>query len=378
MSTKTHAPTQNKARTTDRDLIENLRQRVSARNANQPPKPSVEQVKQIVDDLVARIDLSGTGAKMGLASQEAGEKLVLDVVATFGTWLAHSVGRAEVGHVYAVADPQPTLFPVETAENSDGKIVIPYGYEPTGPHRRDVDKALCTIVHYKPDVTVVSRFVARTYATRQDRLGYPIIAGVWKFAVCGRLASIDRVSDDLGFQEHVIEAFDLLDVAREDAVRAASALIGAESWTPEEIILACDKAYWLDEPGFLSLRRNAEIAQRNPSALDRCQREAASLGRRIALHPNRYFPEEVSSLALGQIRRICSNAGIRVEPENRAEEAEIRSTLKTMGFSGDADRLVPEALRCADKGTLDSFWAVMQARAEGDQSWSEQLADLAR
>lgn len=378
MSTKTHAPLQTKARPSDRDLVEDLRQRVSARKAKQPPKPTVEQVKQIVDDLVARIDLQDTGAKMGLLSQDAGEKLVLDVIATFGTWLAHSAGRAEVEYCYAAADPQPTLFPIGPAEDTEGKVTIPYGYEPTGRHRRDVDKALCTIVHYKPDAAVVSRFVARTYTARQDRLGYPIIAGVWKFAMCGRLATVDRVSDDIGFQEHVLEAFDLLDVAREDAVRAALSLTGGLTPTPEELLLVCDKAYWLDEQGFAALRRSAEIAMRNPTAVERCQREATSLGRRITLHQSRYLPEEVSNLTLGQVRRICTNAGIRVDPENRAEEAEIRSTLKAMGFSGDADRLVPEALRCAEKGTLDSFWAVMQSRAEGDQSWSAQLADLAR
>lgn len=373
LSTKTH--TRTPVKPSDRSLIEELRTRVTTKKANQPSKPTVDQVAQVVDDLSKEIDLAVTAAKMGAASQEIGEKLVLDIVATFGTWLAHSAGRAEVEYVYASNDPQPTLFPIEGIRE-EGKVVVPYGYEPTGKHRRDVDKALCTIVHYQPDMTVISRFVARTYATRQDRFGYPIVAGVWKFAACGRLGSVDKVSDDLGFQEHVLEAFDLLDVAREDAIAAVRKVLGPESLTPEETLVICDKAYWLDEQGFASLRRSAEAAKASTLAKDRMLRDAATLARKVTMHPGRYLPGQVSDLTLGQVRRICTNAGIRVEPEGRAEEAEIRATLKNMGFAVDADRLVPEALRCADKGTLDSFWAVLQARADGDPTWSEQLEEL--
>jgi hypothetical protein len=90
------------------------------------------------------------------------------------------------------------------------------------------------------------------------------------------------------------------------------------------------------------------------------------------------MPERVGDLTLGQVRRICAISGIKVDPENRSEETAIRATLKSMGFAGDADRLIPEALRCAENGLLDNFWAIMQARLEGDASWSSQLRELAR
>jgi hypothetical protein len=48
-----------------------------------------------------------------------------------------------------------------------------------------------------------------------------------------------------------------------------------------------------------------------------------------------------------------------------------------MGFAVDADRLVPEALRCAEQGMLDEFWEIMNARKGGDPSWSTQLQELA-
>jgi len=369
-------------RPVDRIAIDELRTRVKKRTKNQPVRPTAEQVGVIVEDLVNTVDLATTGAKMGQPSAKAGERLVLDVVATFGTWLSHSVGRADVTVSYASLEEkpvQPELFPAATPtpRRDANHVVVPEGYEPSGPHRRDVDKALVTIVHHRPGAEVIARFVARTYTTRQSHLGYPVVAGVWGFAQRGRLDSIDLVSDDLVFQAQVIEAFDILDVGREDAVKALQKLLGAERPSPAVVLKACDRMFWLDEPTFSTLRRVAEFAKNDEGNLGRLDREVSLLRRRVQLHPERYFLQQVSDLTLGQVRRICESNGIRVEPENRAEETEIRGTLKSMGFSVDADRLVPEALRCAEQGTLDDFWEIMRARSDGDPDWSRQLQELA-
>lgn len=367
--------------TSDRDLIEELRARVKRRKANQPVRPTVEQVATIVSDLADTVALSDTAARMRQGSTKAGERLVLDVVATFGTWLAHSVGRADVTSSYASEEAKPAqteLFPVPAKAKKRRKnhVVIPDGYEPSGPHKRDVDKALCTIVAHRPDAEVIARFVARTYTTRQSHLGYPVVAGVWGFARHGRLASIDLVSDDIVFQTQVLEGFDVLDVGREDAGKAVEKIVADENVSPKDVLKACDRAFWLDEQTFSTLRKVAERAKKDPAENPRLRREIGLLRRKVAAHPGRYHPSQVSDLTLGQVRRICEINGIRVEPENRAEETEIRNTLKSMGFSVDADRLVPEALRCADSGTLDAFWEIMHARAEGDPDWSRQLQEL--
>jgi hypothetical protein len=377
VNTTTQTPHQS-----DRDLVEALRSRVKRRKANQPARPSVEQVGAIVADLANGESLAVTGAKMKQGSVKAGQRLVLDVVATFGTWLAHSVGRADVTSSYAASEEQQVqteLFPVKPkpARKRKNHVVIPEGYEPSGPHKRDVDKALCTIVAHRPNQEVISRFVARTYTVRQSHLGYPVVAGVWGFARHGRLASIDLVSEDLVFQAQVVEAFDILDVGREDAIKAVEKLLTAENVTHKDALKACDRAFWLDEQSFGMLRKVAELAKKDASETSRLQREIGLLRRKVELHAGRYRPAQVSDLTLGQVRRICESNGIRVEPESRAEETEIRNTLKTMGFAVDADRLVPEALRCADSGTLDTFWEIMNARAEGDPDWSRQLQELA-
>lgn len=378
MNTTKQTPQQNGS---DRDIVEALRTRIKRRKADQPVRPTVEQVGTIADDLRNGESLAVTGTKMKQGSVKAGQRLVLDVVATFGTWLAHSVGRAKVTSSYAVSEEQSVhaeLFPVnKPAKLRKNHVIIPVGYEPSGPHKRDVDKALSTIVAHAPDHEVIARFVARTYTTRQSHLGYPVVAGVWGFARHGRLVSVDLVSDDLVFQAQVIEAFDILDVGREDAIKAVAKLLKNENVTPKEALKAYDRAFWLDEQSFGQLRKVAELAKKNPAETSRLSREIGLLRRKVALHRGRYRPSQVSDLTLGQVRRICEINGIRVEPESRAEETEIRNTLKTLGFSVDADRLVPEALRCADSGTLDTFWEIMHARAEGDPDWSRQLQELA-
>lgn len=360
-----------KVRKSDRAIIDDLAARIETAKMQQPTRPTVKQIETIVNDLQAGKSLADTGSKMQQPTMDGGEQFVLDIVATFGTWLAHSVGRADVDYIYATS--QQELF--EPALNG---VIIPEGYEPTGRYRRDLDKAITTIVHHSPDIDVITRYAARTYTTRQSQLGYPVIAGVWGFATRGRLEGIDLVSEDLVFQAQVIASFELLDVSRENAIKALTDILGQQTPSPEEVLACCDRAFWLDEAGFAPLRRAAEAAKTTVIAGDMLTRELATLQRKVQMHAKKYFPEQISNLTLGQVRRICTNAGIAVDPENRTEEYEIRATLKAMGFGGDADRLVSEALRCANSGRLDGFWAIMQAREEGDTSWAEQLNDLSR
>lgn len=357
----------------ERATIEALRGRIEERKAHEPARPTLEQVQMLVSDIRQGISLTDTGAAINPAQPVQGERLVLDVLAKLGPWLAHSIGRAEATWRYAADVEQPTLF---TATPADGAVIIPDGYEPTGPHRRDLDKAIAAVVIHKPSEDILERFVDRTYATRQSIMNYPLVAGVWGFAQQGRLGTLDAVSDDLLFQTQAVDAYDLLDVGREDAIKAITRLLTAENLTAKKLLGLCDRAYWLDEAGFQSLRRAASAALGDKSRSDFMLRELATMRRRIESQHARYFPENVADLTLGQVRRISENAGIRVEPENRVEETAIRRTLKSMGFSTDLDRLLPEALRCAETGTLEEFWDIMQSRKDGSRDWSARLEQL--
>jgi hypothetical protein len=357
----------------DRAAVEKLRAAVATRQAAQSQKPTVEQVKYIVEELRLCRPLALTASRLGLATAAESEKFVLDVVATFGTWLSHSLGRADVEVVYEDHEAQPRLF--HMIDEDDGGVKIPAGYEPWSAHQRDVVRALSAILHHNPSDEVIARYVSRTYGARQAVLSYPLVSGVWGFAVRNRLATIHLVSADLVFQAQTVEAFDLLDIARADAVAAIVRLV-SEELEPGEALAEAEKAYWLAESELRAVIGALELVNAGKAPNQVVERAIGTLRRHVNAAPGRYLPSEVRDLTLGQVQRICVANGLKVASETRSEEADIRTTLKEMGLSADADRLVPQALRCAEQGDLDSFWAIMQSRVEGDLTWGEQLNEL--
>ena len=343
--------------TRDRSAIEKLRADVARRAADEAARPGVNEVTVIVNDLLKVVPLDTTAAQMPRSTQAEQVRMVLDVVATFGTWLTHSQGPAL----------QNSLNQIQIA-------YIPAGYEPTASHRRDVTKALTAIVLSKPSADVISRFVSRTYRNRSGSLTYALVAGVWMFSQCGRLEKIDKVSSDSVFHNLVVSAYDLLDVARLDAIAGIDHLRSQPDPVAaiDEILLSCGKARWLAERRVNRIERVAREGSSEQLREELRSFARAARGDHTALHP-----ESIAVLNAGHVMRICTAAGIKVEDDTRNDEVEIRSRLRALGLSIDADRLVPEALRAIQRGQADAFWAIMQSRIDGDSTWADQLEDLA-
>jgi hypothetical protein len=361
----------------DRTTIEQLRTR-SKKSANEV-KPTVADVTTIVTDLLNVVPLEETAAKMPRPNRDQQVKMVLDTIGTFGTWLTHSVGASGADMAFVKDEPQLTLFQTVTTavqqlkpsrRKPSNPVRIPMGYEPSADHKRDVTRALAAIVMAAPGADVIARFVARTYRTRSGGLTYPLVAGVWMFAIRARLDKVDQVSNDTVFHSQVVAAYDLLDVARLDAIEALERLAGG-SLKPAAARKAIAKSRWLAES---ELNR---IEQLLDTDFDAYTRAVEQLGRRLKVEPGRYRPASIAALSAGQVQRICAASGLKVENDRISEEAEIRSKLRQMGLSVDSDRLVPEALRALERGSLDAFWEIMQARLDGDTTWGEQLQELA-
>lgn len=359
----------------DRKAVEDLRGSIAARKSSEPPKPTAEQVARVVADITSVTPLSETVKAMALPAGVDGEKFVLDMVATFGTWLAHSTGASGLEVTYAAKqEGQMELF--QPSEAGMGTVIAPLGYEPTAGHRRDLGKAIGAIASITPDSEAISRFVARTYATRPARLSYQLVVGVWGQVSRDRIGSVSTVSEDLVFQSLVVEAYDMLDVAREDGVRAVTDLLAMDGSDADAVKNAATIAYWLAEAPLRSVVRAAELAPSGEAAAARLVRELSFFRDMVRARPEQFLPAGVRDLTLGHVQRICVAAGLKIQSENRLEETEIRATLKELGLGVDADRLVPEALRLADRGLLDAFWDVMTARIEGDATWVDQLQEL--
>lgn len=347
--------------TDEKTVINNLRHYVA--NAAAAQSVTVKHVTTVVNSINNGEPYSKLAKRMS-AELSINEEFITDIVAVLGTWLAHSLGKSNAVYPYAeVCDPCPT-----------GEKRIPFGYAPTESNKRDLAKALSAIIYHAPDTDTLERFVSRTYTGSKRQMSYSIVSGVWGLCVVGRLHNVRLISADAVFLAQVIEAFDLLDIAREDAVN------GVQSLTREsnvaDVMRQCAKASWLDTHNFNKLRTAAELQSANDAGKQRFEYELASFVARVEFNTKKYNPLKVADLTLPQVREISLLAGLPLEQTNKAEETEIRKTLKSMNLDSDMDLLVPQALICADKGNLDAFWTIMDSRINGNSSWLADLSDL--
>jgi hypothetical protein len=357
----------------DREIIDKLR--IShAVNLNDfdSQRPTISRVTTIVDDLLKGVSLEVTASKMGLANREMNVNLVLSVIARYGTWLTHTLEVNEIDPVYAI-DFVGKKIPKNL-------IVIPTGYEPFNNNGRDIARALAAIIANKPSLEISARFVDRTYRMRSSSLTYPMVSCVWGFAARNRLYRISKVSSDPIFHGEVVAAYDLLDIARQDAYNAILNVVSVSYPLDKDSISNIRDwlllASWVHEGEISRLLRVAETALVRPASIPLLMREIDMLKTRVNDPSSHWSLSSIGVLNAGQVRRICSIGGLTVDPPNNSNEASIRATLRSMGLSADADKLVPEALRATEKNMLDEFWSVLECRIEGDVTWSVQLEEL--
>lgn len=357
----------------DRAHIETARKLAASRTKEAPLKPTLEQVQLVVENLCKGTSLRDTAKTLSLANDVDADNFVLDIVSTYGTWLAHSSGSTG-----AVIDWSASADSSQSAMFDDQGLPLvrgPQGYHPSEPHKRDVTKALAAVVMAGQSSDVIGRFFARTYTTRQSRLSYPVVAGVWGFSVMNRLGSLAQVSKDPGFLNLVVEAYDLLDVSRQDGLTALDELLTCDTDNAEAIRQYAGKASWLAERQMLTISRAAARSEKDAVAHARLSRELGYLQAAFAAG-TLPLPQGVRHLTLGQVQRIATNSGVQIEPNDRVEVADLRSGLKALGLGSDTDVLLGAAVTCAESGTLDRFWEILGNRVAGDPSWMEDLSEL--
>lgn len=342
-------------------IVDNLRNYVASAAVTQ--SITVKHVTIVVNSVIHGEPYSKLVKKMStkLTGTDAS---ITDIVAVLGTWLAHSLGKSDLVYPYA-EDCGPGSV--------DGKR-IPLGYAPTTTNKRDLAKALSAIIYHAPDTNTLERFVARTYTGSRREMSYSIVSGVWGLCTAERLHNVRLISADPVFLTQVIEAFDIMDVAREVAVNSVKSLTRESDVS--DVLKQCDKANWLDEHNFNKLRASAEMQSVNEAGKQRFEYELESFVTRMEYNMKKYNPLKVADLTLAQVRKISLLAGLALEQANKAEETEIRKVLKDMNLDSDTDLLVPQALLCANKGNLDAFWAIMKSRINGNGSWLSDLSDL--
>jgi hypothetical protein len=352
-----------KCKISDDESISLLKKELKSHSKN-TVKPSNENVILIVSDILSNAPLKKTAKKFSKVANA--ENFILDIVATFGTWLTHSEGKVTTEFVLNKD--------LKSIKNIEKFVVIPDGYEPNASHGRDLLKALTAILVIKPSDETVVRFVSRTYRNRTDLLDYPLIAGVWKFATIDRLNTIKNVNQDEVFYSQVIASYELLNKHIDKSNDIVKNIV-LKNYQPKKLISELAKVIWLNETEFskiliiltkINLKTNQEQFDITYNSLVKIIKNDFS----------RYYFTSIRELSAGQVRRICEAEGLIPDESEKIDELEIRNNLKSLGLIRDADVLVPEAIRAYQKGLSSEFWAVMNARAEGDLSWTVMLQEL--
>lgn len=370
--------------------IERLRVEAAKQLADlENSKPTSSQLNMIVQELQKCSDISTIALKVGLE-----ESRVLDLVAGLGTWLTHSNKTAPKAIIEtsdeALMDVLflgPWSHQIPETKRKRGrpkrqpiteyKVTVPPGFDGASFYKRDVSKALAAIIVSPPNEETLTRYLVRTYNVRSSSLTYPIVSGVWYMAYANRLDKIDKVNaKDPIFHLQAVAAYDLLDIARQDAVDAIKVLLEAEATDFQTILDAIVKCKWIAERDLTVLEDKVEVAMKRPAALKTLETELAYFKSRVKNSPNTYLPKEIRDLNVGQVRRISEAAGIQADGLASSEESKIRMKLKSLGLTSDLDILVPEGIRAAEIGQLDAFWDVMASRAEGDNSWGQALQEI--
>lgn len=333
---------------------------------------TVDEVARVVDGVKHCEHLDEVATKSNIATDQ-----ILEIIVKLGTWLTQVYGGTDVQVLEWFDTGQ--LFP---SNDYDDAVVIPYGFERNAEHGRDVTKSLSAIVAHSPDKEALTRWISRAYPSDTSVLNYTMVASVWKMACLGRLDDIDEVSPARAFRRNTVSAYDMLDVAINDARAALAKLV--ELIHADERVLAtqldvlvgiASKLSWLQPAEMAQLDRMAAMATEQPSLVSNLSARLRTIGTLIEQDPSAWSVTEIADLNQGHVEQIAARSGLSVEGVTRKEQSEIRERLSKLGLRKDADRLVPEGVRAIVAGNEDVFWQAMELRAQGDPSWKQVLDD---
>jgi hypothetical protein len=376
--------------------------RLRERSVQEPVIPTVAQLKTIVDAVFANESLDHTARLAGLDVERT-----LELISQLGEWLRQSgklklpnlVSDEEYRAAQATSKSKAdraksemlVLFNLPAQPKAANGWVSPAPPGFVGPSVRDVAKPLAALLVTHPDTSVLERWVARTYTASLPLLTFPVVAAVWRFATLDILDKIEDVSPSPRFAKVAVEAWDLLEFARQDAMTAIELLCGplleasrrpldddGRAQLAEAVGGACRRAQWLSEHELLRVSRTADLAVTDPPAQELLTSQLVYLRQRAKAHPGTFRVEQVARIREGQLMRICQMAGIPTDPPDPKLAVQVRSRLKSLGLDKDADQLVPNALNAAQAGRLDGFWKAIEARVAGQPEWIEQLLSLSR
>jgi hypothetical protein len=385
------------------------------------PTFGLPQLRQVVDDIVSLVPLHVTVRAPALAGYTEAD--VLELADQFGKHRARVMKEKLTKYPTRSAEDTgmlPGLQP--TAEETislrdlprgkwprwakqmwpDGlpggepEVVLPMGYERSATQRRDISKSVRAILAKPVEEAELIRFAARHLSAPRVDLAADHVLLVHWFALAGlsdkllEVGGLTReetgtiVPDPSGSSNAplagvLVQAYDLLDVARADAVEAMVALATMEEVDFPTIAHLSRKARWLAplELSRLEALVKGEQASASPSQVSWVHSRLRHLHRMVQAAPEQYTPGEVEQLNSAHVSQILSASGLPTdEAEDKAVIAELRTRLTEMGLVNDLDQEIPAGLRAYHEGKLEEFYASRQARVDGDPDWERLYEEL--
>lgn len=384
--------------------------RLRARSATGPVVPTIAQLRRLRDELrLADTTLDRTSRLVGLPPDQ-----VLETVTDMGKWLLQSnklelpalVTPDEYRDKVAKLGPKSLRYKDHAAgqlsmfnmpsrpaakrrkEQLEYVAPAPEGFLDEG--TRTLHKPLAALLAHDISDDQIDRWVARTFTASLPMLTFPVVAAVWRMATLGMLDRLDQVSPSPNFAKVAVEAWELLEYARYDAIVSVATLIGSILEAADAPLnderrrrLASDAASlaertrWVCEQDLLRVARAARTLETDPRVQRIFVGELKNLRQRAYTHPGVYRIGDIGKIREGQMIRIAQLAGLPTEAPDPRGAADIRRRIRQLDLGRDADQLVPNAVVASQAGRLDEYLNILVARASGDVTWLDQMLALA-
>lgn len=287
--------------------------------------------------------------------------------------------------------PKRLFHALAVAENDWG--TIPLGYDRTSEHGRDIHGSLAAVLAQPATEPEIIRFVDRSYSMPTVALHADHVQ-VFHWLVSHGLETklldlvnqtvdiVDGVAvlatgpgqSNLALAKTMVAAYDLLEVARLDAMRALGRVVRGDVEELEAMRAELAKCQWLAPATIGRLAVTAERYAEAPGSarLGEIFESSVRTFRHTVTHrPDSVVVRSVAQMTSAHLAQVLALSGMEVDDgEEKAASVELRTRLIEMGLRKDLDRELPEALRAWHAGRLEEFYASRQARLEGDPDWA--------
>lgn len=341
-----------------------------------------EKTKLQLDAVMKVVELVSDGnISVRQIAETAGisEDDVVKLVLELGTWLGQSInaGKGAVVYEYSqapgevVEDIEGVLGQMDLFKtNTENYVVLPPGLE-AEKVGRDMSKSVAQIVRGAPDETMLRRWLLRKHHSIRQVLGFEMVAAVHRFAQLGRLQDLEhlvaRGNGNPQLAVVLVEAYDLLDVARGDALAALDELASGTIVDIDRIGVLVARVAWLAEASFGRIQRRLEMAREGAGDVA----PIVSALKRLC-HGTHLRPGRVGELTDGQVRCLCRAVGLDIEGACHKEVETVRGWVMETNPS-DADLLIADGVRALRAGCGEVFKESLKKRACGQLDWADSL-----